>query len=251
MSLLEFRVVIFENNATRADLYEHWLSEYDVRSALTRREAVEAFDGTVAVAILDEGFADGAAETVLEMVRARNPDCRVLTTAEDRGQVFPSLDVKHHLAKPIFEEELRERVDRLARQALYSSTIKRYYSLTVELTSVEIGEDDPETARERRDRLEAQLESLKSRLATITRTMDADDFHSAMDELVGDEPAQAPEGKQDSKYVPTKCSKCGQSWTGEDSADPVRLGSFVWRCTECGHVQMHGDPKEGKVAQIR
>lgn len=251
MTLIEPRVVIFENNATRADLYEHWLPGYDVRTALTRRAAVEAFDATVAVAILDEGFGDGAAETVIRMVRSRNPDCRVLTTAEDREQVFPSLDVKNHLSKPIFEDELSERVDRLARRAIYASTIKRYYSLTVELTSVEIGEEQDETARERRERLAARIESLKARLAAVTESMDADDFHSAMEDLAGDEVPGDAADKQDSKYVPKKCSKCSQSWTGEGSADPVRLGSFVWRCTGCGHVQMHGDPKEGKVAQIR
>lgn len=252
MALLEPRVVIFENNATRADLYERWLSGYGVRTALTRQEALDAFDETVAVAILDEDFADGVAENVLDMIRARSPDCRVLSTAEDRDRVYPALDVDHHLPKPIFEAELREKVDRLALEALYSSTLKRYYSLTLELTSTEITEEDEKTARERRDMLEERVESLKSRLGALSKRMDADAFHSVLNELTGDGEPVDGQPSLDSKYVPRSCSKCKRKWTGEDSrASPVRLGSFVWRCTECGHVQMHGNPDEGEVAMLR
>lgn len=249
MALLEPRVVIFEDNSTRADLYERWLSGYAVRKATTRSEALEAFDETVAVAILDEEFADGAAENVLEMIRARSPDCRVLTTAAERERVYPSLDVENHMAKPIFEEELRERVDRLALQALYASTLKRYYALTLELTSTEITEEDDESARERRNRLKERVESLKSRLASLTRSMDQDAFHSALASLSKEAGPVGPVNEQDSKYVPRRCGKCKREWTGEDStASPVRLGSFVWRCTDCGHVQMHANPNEGEVA---
>lgn len=99
-------VIIAGENATRAELYELWLSECEVRVALTREQVAEVADESVAVAVVAEEFGDGTAETVIELVRSRSRFCQVITTARDRRQVFPQLEVDTHMRKPVFEDDL-------------------------------------------------------------------------------------------------------------------------------------------------
>lgn len=249
MNLPTPRVLVFEDNATRADLYAHWLDQYDVEVALTRHQAAEAIDGSAAVAILDEEFADGSAEKVFEVLRSRNPAVQVVTTARNREKVVPSLDVDTHLAKPVFEVDLTETVDRMARRAMYTRSLAEYFRLTVELTNAEVGEAEgkgPENVDEIRER----VEELKKRLSQLVRSMDGNDVKAVLHDLTRRaEPGSQKAEKRDSKYVPPKCPSCGTRWNEEDdAAGPIRLGSFVWRCGDCGHVQMHGDPKRGNLA---
>jgi CheY-like chemotaxis protein len=243
------RVIIFEDNATRADLYAHWLDTYEVTVAVTRRQASEAIDGSAAVAILDEEFADGRAADVCEYLRARNTAIQIATTSRNRGKVVPSLDVDTHLAKPIFEMDLRETVDRLARRAVYTRSLAEYFRLTMELTSAEVGEAEGSDSEEI-DAIRERVSELKAELAELVASLDGNDVKAVLHDLTerAEPPAKTGE-KRDSKYVPPKCPKCGVRWNEEpDSSGPIRLGSFVWRCGDCGHVQMHGHRREGDVA---
>lgn len=243
------RVIIFEDNATRADLYAHWLDAYEVDVAVTRRQAAAAIDGSAAVAVLDEEFADGSAADVCEYLQARNKAIQVVTTARNRNKVVPSLDVDTHLAKPVFEMDLRETVDRLARRAVYTRSLAEYFRLTMELTSAEVGESegkDPEGTESLRER----VAELKAELSELGASLDGNDVKAVLHDLTERaEPAAKAGEKRDSKYVPPKCPKCGVRWKDDpDSSGPVPLGSFVWRCGDCGHVQMHGHRNEGDVA---
>lgn len=249
MNLPTPRVIIFEDNATRADLYAHWLARFEVETVLTTRQAREAIDGTATVAILDEDFGEGTAEDVLEYLRARNPSCQVLTTARTRGKVVPSLGVDTHMAKPIFEMDLRETVDRLARRGLYSRSLSEYFRLTMELTSAEVGEEEVGDEVDVGE-LQSRVSELKERLEVLAGAMDGNDVKAVLRELTARaDPAPKDADKRDSKYVPPKCPRCGVRWEDdEDASGPIRLGSFVWRCGDCGHVQMHGDRKQGDIA---
>ncbi len=234
---------IIEDNATRAELYGHWLDHMEVRVAVTKRQVVEEIDDDVTVAILAEEFADGAAEKVLDLIRARTRYCQVLTTSEAREQVAPGLDVTNHFPKPIFKDELRERVERLARQTVYAELLATYYRSTAQLTALRKSENPSEDAGERVDRLDSRVDDLRPMLAGIRAELDQDDVAAVGDLLtrereVDDEPAQQ------SKYMPEKCYNCGQAWSvsggsGRDTG-VVRLGSHVWRCTNCGHIQLGG-----------
>lgn len=243
------RVIIFEDNATRAELYAHWLDRYDVAVALTAKQADEAIDASVDVAILDEDFGGGAAEDVLESLRAHNPDCQVVTTSGNRSKVVPSLGVDTHMAKPVFEMDLRETVDRLARRAIYSRSLTEYFRLTMELASAEVGEaevgDDVDLPG-----IRSRVDELKERLSRLAASMDGEDVKAVLHELTERaDPGPADVEDRDSKYVPPKCPSCGVRWDGDgDAGGPIRLGSFVWRCPDCGHVQMHGDRKHGDLA---
>lgn len=48
------------------------------------------------------------------------------------------------------------------------------------------------------------------------------------------------------KYVPDSCHDCGAEWGAGIGDDPGhgyrRLSAYVWRCTDCGRVQMQTHP---------
>lgn len=233
-------VAIVEENATRAELYGHWLDHVDVRIALTKRQVNEAVDADLTVAVLAEEFGDGAADAVLDLIRARAPYCQVITTAQDRAREMPSLAVGNHFTKPIFEADLRERVERLARQTVYAQVLEEYYRTSAQLTAAEKSEDDD--AAERVADLEARVGDLKSVVGGLRAELDSDDVAAVADLVsrANEIPEDAAEGT--SKYVPKKCFNCGREWGVGRGTDPtqgaVRLGSDVWRCTDCGHIQL-------------
>jgi len=244
-------VIVVENNATRAELYELWLEECAVRIAVTRRQVVDAVDEAVDVVVLAEEFSDGAAPKVLELVRARTRYCEVVTTTVDRNRTFPELDVDHHLAKPIFEDELRSLVDRLARRTRFRETVIEYYRRSTQLASAEVGATAGEGDLSDSEALERRVRELKDRLERLQQGMDVDDIHAALDSIGQ---AREPETEPDSesKYAPDKCVNCGNAWGVGPGDDPSRgykrLGSYVWRCTDCGHAQMQTDPSHQRLA---
>lgn len=58
-----------------------------------------------------------------------------------------------------------------------------------------------------------------------------------------------------SKYHPDRCHSCGRDWTVTASDERARgfkrLGAFVWRCVDCGHIQMQADPSHQRVGSYR
>lgn len=235
----EVTVALIEDNATRADLYGHWLDHLEVRTALTKQQVLDVVDGDVTVAVLAEEFGDGAAAKVLELIRSRTRYCQVVTTAQDRSRVVPKLDVDNHLTKPIFEEALTERVEELARQTVFCELLEEYYRTTIELTTVRNSEDD---SSEREARLEERAAELKPMIAGLRADLNQDDMHVVADLVSREREPDEEATDKTSKYIPDKCYNCERKWGVGRGTDPskgaVRLGSHVWRCTNCGHIQM-------------
>lgn len=231
-------VAIVEDNATRAELYGQWLDHVEVEIALTKRQVQEIVDDDLTVAVLAEEFGEGAGEQVLELIRARTRYAQVITTSRNRSRMLPSLDVDNHLTKPIFEEDLRERVERLARQTIYCEMLQEYYRASAKVTAARKSEDADEQVRE----LEEQVAELRPVVVGLKADLDQDDVAAVADLIK--RANEVPEGDADgsSKYIPQKCFNCGRPWgvgRGQDrSKGAVRLGSHVWRCTDCGHIQL-------------
>jgi hypothetical protein len=56
------------------------------------------------------------------------------------------------------------------------------------------------------------------------------------------------------KYRPEKCSRCREPWKGAsngDGAKVTKLGAYVWRCGNCGHVQIRADPSHQGIGKYR
>lgn len=236
-------VVVFEENRTRGSLYSLWLDEYDVDVAATKREADEVLDGDVVVAVLNQEFADGAAEKLLKIVRSRAPVCRVVATRE-RSSPFPSLGVDHQLVKPVFEEELIELVEQLLCRANYHLALSEYYQTNLDLSSFEVHDGEPVGDEEEYNHLKQRSSKLRGLVAGLAEEMSEENIRAVRREILLERSVETTESteKLDSKYRPQSCSNCNLRWDDEEGPSATQLGAYVWRCGGCGHVQMAADP---------
>lgn len=246
-------VVVCETNRTRADLYGLWLDEYDARRALTSGGFDEAFDAGVAVLVLDDSFGDEGTEPVLERVESEAPHCRVLGIRR-RPSDGPESKYDRELERPVFEANLVERVETLSYRANYHLLLDMYYRTTALLSTYEWRADDAPDDEERYERLIDRADRLQEYLNGLRPRMSDADVH-AVAESFGTPDVAEDDGEQssESKYRPDACAQCGQDWNesidGGDAA--AKLGAYVWRCVNCGHVDMRADPNHRHVSSFR
>lgn len=254
MNLLTRSVLVLEENRTRAELYELWLDDCEVRLAHTRRQATEDVADRALLVVADQDFADGSAADVVETLRSRTVVCRVLAT-RPRSDAFPRLDADHQLVKPVAEAELTTQVRRLLLQNNYHLALRLYYKTSADMTYFEINDTESAVEDERYQRLADRIERLKPLIGALKSELDEDDVLDVRTSLsFGDEFEPADDGEKiDSKYKPDACSNCGSNWDASASEEPKvsQLGAHVWRCTACGHVQMGTDPSHQDIGSYR
>jgi len=112
-------VLFVDDEPALADGYATKFSEYDTLSAYDGEAALEALDETVDVVVLDRRMPGTSGEEVLEAIRERDHDCRVVMLTG----VEPDVDVvemgfDEYLVKPVEESALRETVERLTPASL-------------------------------------------------------------------------------------------------------------------------------------
>lgn len=235
----EATVAVFEDNKTRAELYALWLEAYDVRVASSKQTAQKQVGDELAVAVVNEEFADGAAETLVEIIRAESQLCRVLAI-RPRSANFPEFESESHLTKPVFEEELQEHVETLLCRRNYHWNLQMYYRTTMTLVARERADS---TESEDVQQLRETIATLRSRLEQYRERLSDDDVAAVMRALTLD--TEGSESKEDvsSKYWPDRCPNCKEEWAdSEDAATLKRIAAYVWRCTNCGNVIMENDP---------
>jgi len=254
MDLPLSKVAIFEENQTRADLYALWLDDHETTTVVTKRGVEEAVDQRLAVAVINQSFGDGAAASVNELLTSSAPLCRVIETRE-RSEMFPDLDTDHHLVAPVFEEDLVARVRTLLSRANYHFAIGRYYQTSIELSSIEISDDEAGSSDEDYESLRDQLRRFQHLIAALRGEMTEEDVEAVKDEISFKDPThgQGTTEPATNKYQPDHCSNCGEDWdsSSDDAAGVVQLGAYVWRCLECGNVKMLPDPSHRDVARYR
>ena len=248
MDLLTTRVVVIEDNRTRADLYSLWLDDCEVTVALTERQVDAVFDESLALAVVDRAFNDGAAADVLSMIQARMPPCQVIGM-RDRSEGFPDLPTDQHLVKPVFEEELQELAERLIYRSNYHYALRLYYQTTSNLLYHEVndGEDGDE---ERYERLRGRVGRLKELIQKLRASMADEDVQAVRDAVSFGGEFEHTDSKEkiSSKYRPDRCSRCRTDWNRDTV---VQLGANIWRCGSCGHVQMKTDPSHRGIGSYR
>lgn len=246
-------VVVCEANKTRADLFGLWLDEYEVRRALTTAQFDEAVDAGVAVLVLVDSFGDGDAASVRERARSAASHCRVLGIRQQPSD-SPGSGYDRELERPVFEDDLIASVETLSYRANYHLLLDMYYRTTALLSTYEWrADDDPddedryERLIDRADRLQEYLNGLRPRMSDADIRAVAESF--AAPDVAEDDAEPSPE----SKYRPDACAQCGQDWNesvdGGDAA--AKLGAYVWRCRNCGHVDMRADPNHRHVSSFR
>ena len=167
-------VVVVDDDQQVLDLYETWLADaYDVRTAAGGDEALDVVDESVEVMLLDRRMPDLSGDAVLEAVRTRGIDCRVvMLTAVDPDVDIIDMQFDDYVTKPISREEIIGTVETMVARGNYGELLQEYFAvaskratLETELTESELsGNEDYAELIERAGELRTRLDGLLSEL---------------------------------------------------------------------------------------
>lgn len=132
------RVVVVDDDPSLADGHAAQLDGYHVETAYGGEEALDVVDADVDVVLLDRRMPRVSGDEVLERLRDRDLDCRVvLLTGVEPATDIVSMGFDEYLRKPVGRDELRETVDRMVRRSAYDEKLQEYFALASKRATLE------------------------------------------------------------------------------------------------------------------
>ena len=187
MSPDQSTVLVVDDEQDVADLYAMWLQDdYRVRSAYQGNEALTVLDETVDVVLLDRRMPGQSGDDVLEEIRERELDCRVVMVTA----VKPDFDILEmgfddYLVKPVSKDDLHETVEQMLVRVDYGMKLQDYFSLVSKKAVLETEKDDETLdGSEEYTELEDEIRTLRSEVDDSRDELtDHDDFVGAFNDL--------------------------------------------------------------------
>jgi len=183
----DLTILVVDDETDIADLYTTWLGmSYDVRTAYGGEEALDKVDESVDIVFLDRQMPDYSGDEVLERIRDRGLDCRVvMVTAVDPDFDIVSMRFDDYLTKPVMREDLEESVGTMCERDDYDETLQEYFALTSKKATLEAEKtpselQDNEEYREMVDRVEELEEQADMAVSGFE-----DDYDSLFQEFPG------------------------------------------------------------------
>jgi DNA-binding response OmpR family regulator len=177
-------LLVVDDEKEVADVYALKLErEYTVRTAYGGEEALEKVDDEVDVVLLDRRMPDLSGDEVLEAIRDRGLDCRVIMiTAVDPDFDIIDMDFDDYLCKPVESDDLLTAVEQQLTASEYDERLTEYFELTSKLALLE-AEKTPQELDENEDiaELQARIDALRTEMdETLT---EFEDFEMAFREI--------------------------------------------------------------------
>jgi DNA-binding response OmpR family regulator len=160
-------VLVAEDETDLAEFFEAVLRrDYDVRLAADGEAAIDAYDGSVDVALLDRRMPKASGDEVLEHVRETPGDCAVaMLTAVDPDFDVVEMGFDDYVRKPVSTDELRSLVERMLRRRGIEDGLRRHYRLARTAALLEDEKSGAELAEsDEYDRLLSELEATEREL---------------------------------------------------------------------------------------
>jgi DNA-binding response OmpR family regulator len=132
-------ILVVDDEAEVADAYSLQLQrEYDVRTAYGGQEAVETIDEEIDVVLLDRRMPEVSGDEVLDEIRSRGYDCRVVMVTA----VTPDFDVLEmpfddYLCKPVGQDALYDAIDQQLEAVEYHDAVSEYFTITAKQSVLE------------------------------------------------------------------------------------------------------------------
>ncbi len=177
-------VLVVDDEREVADVYGLRLrDEYETRTAYGGEEALTEMDDTVDVVLLDRRMPDIPGDDVLDEIRDRGFDCRVIMlTAVDPGMDILEMDFDDYLCKPVEKQDLVTAIDQQLRIQRYDDRLSEYLEVTSKLALLE-GELSPQEMQNT-DRLQDLSERAEELKAKMDETIEEfDDIEAAFREI--------------------------------------------------------------------
>jgi DNA-binding response OmpR family regulator len=159
------RVLIVDDEERVADTYRLRLqSTYDVDVALGGRDALELVSDDHDVVLLDRRMPDISGDEVLDEIRSRDLDCKVvMVTAVDPDFDIVEMQCDDYIVKPVDDGQLQEVVDRVLRIAEYSERRQKLGAKKLKRNVLELEMRDDELGdSEEYQRLEDEIADLET-----------------------------------------------------------------------------------------
>jgi DNA-binding response OmpR family regulator len=119
MSTENATVLAVDDEPELVEIYKTWFDAgYSVRTAYGGNEALEEFDETVDIVLLDRRMPGTSGDEVLETLRKNDRNCPiVMVTAVEPDEGMVELPFDEYVVKPVDREELLETVERALERA--------------------------------------------------------------------------------------------------------------------------------------
>jgi DNA-binding response OmpR family regulator len=169
------RVLIVDDEERVANTYELRLNgDYDTEIALSGESALQTVDEETDVVLLDRRMPGMTGDEVLEEIRKRGLDCRiVMLTAVDPDFEIAEMDIDDYVVKPVDREELISVVERALTISEYNEQMQELSSLKLKRNVLEVELSGRELAEsEKYQRLEADIEQLEAEIQSMEETLD-------------------------------------------------------------------------------
>jgi len=170
-------ILIVDDEERVADTYHLRLrGAYDTTVAHGGQEALETVDETFDVVLLDRRMPGMSGDEVLEEIRSRGLDCRVvMLTAVDPEFEVAEMDVDDYVVKPVDKEQLRSVVERALTISEYNDQRQRLSSLKLKRNVLEVEMDDHElTDSPKYQQLIGEIEALDQEIEEMEDALDLD-----------------------------------------------------------------------------
>lgn len=171
------RVLIVDDEERVANTYELRLGEeYETEVALSGEKSLQVVDESFDVVLLDRRMPGTTGDEVLEEIRRRGLDCRVvMLTAVDPDFDITEMDVDDYVVKPVDKDELRAVVDRALTISEYNERVQRLSSLKLKrnVLEVEMGEHELEDSKKYK-KLTEEIETLETDIDEMEDTLELD-----------------------------------------------------------------------------
>jgi DNA-binding response OmpR family regulator len=179
-------ILVVDDEPDVADAYAAQLEHaYAVSTAYSGEGALDELSDSTDVVLLDRRMPGLSGDDVLEEIRDRGIDCRVaMVTAVDPDFEIIEMPFDEYVIKPVSRDELLGTIERLLTRSEYKEQIQEYYALAAKYATLRSSK--PETALTSSDefeRLEAQIDELRSDLDETLSEFDDEDFTAAFRDL--------------------------------------------------------------------
>ena len=172
------RVLVVDDEERVADTYRLRLqSEYEVTVARGGREALDVVDDAVDVVLLDRRMPDISGDEVLEELRSRDLDVKVvMMTAVDPGFDLVEMQCDDYIVKPVDRGTLETVVERVLAIADYSDRRQRLGAKKLKRNVLEVEMRPNELAdNDEYQRLEAEIATLEGEVDDLEAELGLED----------------------------------------------------------------------------
>nr|WP_284010060.1 response regulator [Halomicroarcula sp. YJ-61-S] len=182
--MTEATVLVVDDETEVADVYALRLrNEYETETAYGGGEALELIDDDIDVVLLDRRMPDISGDDVLEAIRDRELDVRVIMiTAVDPDFDIIEMPFDDYLCKPVDKDDLVAAIEQQLAARRYDDRLTEYLETTSKLALLE-AEKTPQSIEDSDEMAQLQQRAARLRAEMDDALAEFEDIATAFEEI--------------------------------------------------------------------